>query len=877
MSIAPGVRFGPYEVVSPLGAGGMGEVYRARDTTLGRDVALKILPDAVAHDADRVARFRREAQILAALNHPLIASIYGVEDSTVGPVLVLELVEGPTLAERIAIGPVPFDETLRIAQQIAQALEAAHEQGIIHRDLKPANIKLRPDGTVKVLDFGLARALDPLAKAPAPDAVATVTSPALTRAGVILGTAAYMSPEQARGLAVDRGADIWAFGAVLFEMITGARAFAGNDPAETVASVLRSDPDWSRLPAAASVSVRRVLRRCLEKDPRRRLGDIRDARLDLEDAQSGEVDQRVSAAAGGIRPRERLLWIAALALLLAGGVGWVTRSGGPAAPIPERRVEITTPPTPDPVSLAISPDGEKLAFVAIEDGRTQLWVRTLESGAAQPLRGTDGPSFPFWSPDSRSLGFIAGEKLRRVGLDGSASRALGPAIIGPGGTWSRDGTILYPMVPDSWLFRISENGGPMVPLPGSTRGPGERYPQFLPDDRHFLYFVAESHAVFLGTVDGPERRKLFDADAAAVVAPPAHVLFVRDRVLYAQRFDFTRLQVIGEPVSLASGVAVHPYGGAAVSASANGSIAYRTGSATLDRQFVWFDRSGARVGVVGEPDAAGPGNPALSPDGRRVAFSRTIEGNTDLWIADVERGVPTRFTSEPTPEISPVWLPAGASILFSRVDPESKFALYVKPSSTDGDATPLSSSPLAAIAMDYSRDGRYVLYRTGPQTREAQWDIWAVPTTGDRTPLPVVQSPFDDRTAQFSPDTRWIAYESNESGQFEIYVRPFPGPGASMRVSASGGSQPRWRRDGGEIFYLTPDSRLMAVPVRLPQSGTAIAVDSPVPLFFMPVTSTVQGGLTFEYDVSADGRTFLVNARVEQTTAPISLILNRRP
>jgi serine/threonine protein kinase len=877
VTIAAGTRFGPYEVVSALGAGGMGEVYLARDTTLGRQVALKVLPDDVARDPDRIARFRREAQILAALNHPLIAAIYGVEDSQATPVLVLELVEGPTLAERISQGPIPLDDALAIARQLAQALEAAHEQGIVHRDLKPANIKLRPDGTVKVLDFGLARALlptlDTLGKTSS-DA-ATMTGPLVTRPGVVLGTTAYMSPEQARGLVSDRGADIWAFGAVFFEMLTGRRAFDGDDPAQTLASVLRSDPDWSRLPVGTPESVRRVLRRCLEKERGRRLADVRDARLDIEDAQAGDSPRVIRTT----RPRsgERLLWIAALSAvaIVAGSLAW--KRDAPSPTLRERRVEISTPPTSDPVSLALSPDGEKVAFIAYSDGRPQLWVRMLESGAAQPLRGTDGAAFPFWSPDSRTIGFFAAEKINRVELNGgSVPKVLGPAVIGPGATWNSEGTIVFPAVPDSPLFRISANGGAVTPVPGlDPKMSGQRYPQFLPDGRHFLYFVAESRGIFVGALDNPNRRKLFDADSAAVFAPPAEVLFVRDGVLYAQRFDASRLLPQGDPIVLARGIAVHPYGGAAVSASAAGSIAYRTGAGTPERQFVWFDRSGKRVGVVGAPDRSGPLNPSLSPDGRQVAFSRTIDGNTDLWVADVERGVPRKFTSHRAPDICPVWAPDSASIVFSTPGaPGTHFGLHVKPVSTDGEAAPLFADLPRAIAMDYSMDGQYVVYRTAVNN---QWDIWAVPMKGNRTPFPVLQSGADERTAQLSPNSRWLAYESNETGQFEIYVRPFPGSGASRRVSPAGGSQPRWSSNGSELFYISPDSQLTLVPVRPLPGGSDLTLGVPARLFPAPTTSTVQGGVSFEYAVSTDGQRFLVNTIVQQAVAPISLILNRKP
>jgi serine/threonine protein kinase/Tol biopolymer transport system component len=858
----------------------MGEVYLARDTTLDRQVALKVLPDDVARDPDRIARFRREAQILAALNHPLIAAIYGVEDAHSTPVLVLELVEGPTLAERIALGPIVLDEALAIARQLAQALEAAHEQGIVHRDLKPANIKLRSDGTVKVLDFGLARALHPVSavSAKTSDAIMTVTAALVTRPGMILGTTAYMSPEQARGLELDRGADIWAFGAVFFEMLTGGRAFHGEDATQTLASVMRSDPDWSRLPAGTPDSVRRVLRRCLEKERGRRLADIRDARLEIEDAQAG--DSPHAASTTGLRSAERLAWIAALSLVAVVAAASLAWKRDPPSTTPrERWVEISTPPTPDPVSLALSPDGEKLAFIAFADGRPQLWVRTLTSATAHPLRGTDGAVFPFWSPDSRTIGFFAGEKLRRVELDGgSAPKVLGPAVIGPGATWSAEGTIVFPTVPDSPLLRISANGGAIVPVPGAeAKAPGQRYPQFLPDGRSFLYYVAETRGVYAGSLDAPHRSRLFEADAAAIFAPPAEVLFVRNGVLYAQRFDPAGRVLQGEPVRLASGIAVNPYGGAAVSASAGGSVAYRTGAATQERQFVWFNRSGVEISKVGKPDGAGPLNPSLSPDGRQIAFSRTVDGNTDLWLADVDRGVPQKFTAGQTPDICPVWGPGGASIVFSTPGaPGRPFGLQVKPVNTDGAAAPLLGIDLPlAIAMDYSRKGEYVIYRTSAVN--SQWDIWAVPMTGNRTPFPFLQSPADERTAQLSPDARWIAYESNETGPFEIYIRPFPGPGRSQRVSVAGGSQPRWRSDGSELFYISPDGHLTVVPLRAHAGGADMTPGAATVLFRVPAASTIQGGLAFEYDVSADGQKFLVNTIVEQTAAPISLILNRKP
>jgi Tol biopolymer transport system component len=854
----------------------MGEVYRARDTTLGRDVALKVLPDNVANDGDRTARFRREAQILASLNHPLIAAIYGIEDSGATPVLVLELVEGVTLAERIAAGPLPPGEALTIAQQIAQALEAAHERGIVHRDLKPANIKLRPDGTVKVLDFGLARALEPSSDL-ASGALATVTSPAVTAFGVILGTAAYMSPEQACGQTVDRGTDIWAFGAVLFEMLTGARAFEGSDPTQTVASVLRSEPDWSRLPPDTPESIRRLLHRCLEKDRRRRLADIRDANLEIDDASRG-ASTPTAASGGGIRAHERLIWMAGLGVAAAAAIGLVLTGATPPPARPEQRVEIVTPPTTDPVSLAISPDGRHLAFVAVSEGRTRLWVRNLETGAAQPLRGTDGVSFPFWSPDSQSIGFFASERLFRIRLDGSAPRSLGSIVIGTGGTWNETGTILTPMVPDSQLYRLPADGGQpesqtLPPPPG-----GHRFPCFLPDGRHFLFFVAESRAVFLGSLDGAAPRHLLDADASAVFAPPSDVLFVRDGVLYAQRFDLTRLAVDGPPVSLASGVAISEgSGAAAISASRDGTIAYRTGSGAQDKQFVWFDRSGKRLREVGKPGSQL--NPALSPNGRQIVFTRGVGGNTDVWISDVYRGIPSPLTRQPLPDIGPIWAIDGRSIAYAAANTSRRaFEIMTRSIGTEAEPARLLEQPLQGFPMHYSHDGRYLLYRT--RTASGRWDIWARSLFEKRDPIPVATSPdYDQRVAQFSPDSRFIAYESNETGQFQIYVRPFKPGAASKPVSAGGGSQPRWRRDGKEnmeLFYVAPDSRLMSVAIRV-LAGDELSIGQPVALFSAPIMSSVQGGLSFEYDVSADGKAFLVNTFVEHPPVPISLILNRRP
>jgi serine/threonine protein kinase/Tol biopolymer transport system component len=877
--------------VTAIGAGGMGEVYRARDVRLNRDVALKVLPEAFSLDPDRVARFKREAQVLASLNHPNIAVIHGFEESDPTPpapagdrecssplsAIVLELVDGPTLADRIAQRPFALDELVPIARQIAEALEAAHEQGIVHRDLKPANIKVRADGTVKVLDFGLAKALEPMTTPADPMESPTITSPAATKMGMILGTAAYMSPEQARGHAVDRGADIWAFGCVLFEMLTGARAFPGTDTTETIAAILRAEPEWSRLPAETPEGIHRVLRRCLEKNRKRRLADIRDARLEIEDAHTHSPPLN-SAAPNRSRRVERLAWTAALAIVALAAATAMLRGGRsePAAVHPESHVEIDTPPTTDLTSFAISPDGEKVAYVALSDGLPQLWLRLMTTGVARPLRGTEGASHPFWSPDSKSIGFFTSEKLFRLDIEGGAPRPIVSAAVGTGGTWNRDGVIVFAPVPDAPVVRVSADGGEATLLPGASRAApgGQRFPHFLPDGRHFIYYVAESRGVFVGEIDKPERRRLFDADAAAVFVPPAEILFARDGKLLSQGFDTERLEVTGEPTSIVEAVTIDARGIAAVSASNTGSLVYRKGATHGQRRLRWFNRSGQELATAGDPDSAYPMNLSLSPDGRRVAFSRSTEGgNTDIWLLDIARTVLSRFTFDPTPEIVPSWSPDGSRIIYSKISKPGVFALYQKGTDAGSKETILVQTDKPAILLDLSRDGRHVLFRMIDP--KMGWDIWAKKQGEDEPPFPVAQTAFDERTAQFSPNGQWIAYESNESGRFEVYVQSFPTPAAKLLVSTKGGSQMRWRADGRELFYVAADGRLMAVPVGSPSAGGTIELGTPAPLFAARIESSVQGGIAHAYAVTADGQRFLMSTFTEQT-APIALILNRR-
>ena len=880
MSVKTGARIGNFEVSAPLGAGGMGEVYRARDSKLNRDVALKFLPQVFALDSDRFARFTREAQVLAALNHPNIAAIYGLEDDGEVRALVLELVEGPTLAERIDRGAIPIDESLTIARQIADALAAAHDQGIVHRDLKPANVKVRADGSVKVLDFGLAKltspadgaAEDPQRAAQSP----TVTSPAMTQAGLILGTAAYMSPEQARGRTVGRSADIWAFGCVIYEMLTGRRCFGGDDTTETIAAIVRADPDWSRLPAATPDSIRRLLRRCLVKDPAQRLADIRDARLEIEDARH---PTEPVVGADRSRRRERVLWSAALALFAAvAAAGFWRGSKTPVVKPPaEMHVEIATPPTTDPVSLALSPDGQKVVFVASSEGRPMLWVRALETGGSRPIRGTDGASLPFWSPDSRSIGFFAGERLLRVDLDGGSPRALVGAPVGAGGTWNRDGVILYVVVADAPIRRVSAEGGTSVALPGAEdrSSGGQRFPHFLPDGRHFLYFVAETRGVYLGQLDAPERRRLLDADAAAVFAPPGQILFVREGTLFAQHFDLDRLELRGQPSAVAERVTIDARGAAAVSASEVGSIVFRTGALNRQRQLVWFDRHGKELGGVGEPDPTNPANPSLSPDDRRLALTRTVDGNTDVWLVDLNRPVPSRFTFDPMPEIYPVWSPDGRRVAFGKPVVGRGFSIHIKSANESGSPTIASNSPPGqVIPLDWSHDGRFLLCRTGDIDKG--WDLIGVPVDGTSAWFPIAQTAFDERAGQLSPNGRFVAYESNESGRAEIFLQPLDTAAAKTQVSNNGGGQVRWRADGREIFYIAHDGRLMSVTIT-PTADGKLELGTPKALFMTRVEAVPPGGTLHTFAVSADGQRFLMNAFVEQGGSPLGLIVNRQP
>ena len=882
MPLSTGTRLGVFEIRALLGQGGMGVVYRAHDTRLKRDVAIKVLPDALSHDPDRLARFQREAELLATLNHPNIAAIYGFEhseaaaESTHPPThaLVLELVEGPTLADRIGRGPMPLDEALTIARQIAEALEAAHEQNIVHRDLKPANVKLRLDGTVKVLDFGLAKLAEPESRPGGADLTRspTMTSPAVTsRVGVILGTAAYLSPEQAKGQPADKRSDIWTFGCVLFEMLTGRSIFAGDSVGELVAAVITAEPDWSHLPADTPDAVRRLLRRCLNKDRRRRLQSIGDARVEIEEWQR-EPTTRVAATPTS-RRRILLPWLVAASIAVVALVqaGWPRAT--PERPSPEVRFEFATPTTTDPISLAVSPDSSKIVFVVPSDGRPRLWLRSLDAVSTRPLAGTDDAFYPFWSPDSRSIGFFASGRLNRLDLDTGLVRQVANAPNPLGGTWNSDDTILFTPNFTGPIFKVAATGGDAVPVTQMEPGQASHIlAQALPDSRRFVYLAAGNagRSVYLGQLDGGPATRLLDADAPAVYGS-GQLLFVRQGTLFSQQFDPTTAVLSGNPIAIAEQIPVDATSGLApLSASASGALVYRSGPTGGVRQFIWFDRTGREVANVGESDRPVP-IMSLSPDDQRMFFNQSVDGNTDVWMLDLARGVPSRITFDPGSELQAVWSPDGSRIVLNS-NRSGVFDLYLKSATDNTPEELLLATPYNKAPNDWSPDGRFLLYRS--PTVATGFDLWALPLQGERKPFAVVQTNFEERDGQFSPDGNWIAYQSNASGRVEVYVQPFRG-GRREPISRNGGAQARWRRDGKELFYVALDGRLMAVPIQMTQQTITAGV--PTPLFATRIGGAIPGLLAHQYAVAADGQRFLMNTISEIRTPSITVILNWKP
>jgi eukaryotic-like serine/threonine-protein kinase len=892
MSLSTGTRLSHYEVLAPLGAGGMGEVYRAHDSKLGRDVALKVLPDAFALDPNRMARFQREAKVLASLNHQNIAAIYGLEDSDHAHALVMELVEGPTLADRINQGPVPIDEALRIARQICEALEYAHERGIIHRDLKPANIKVTSDDVVKILDFGLAKALEGDTASQDISASPTISHMA-TQAGVLLGTAAYMSPEQARGKSVDRRADIWSFGCVLFEMLTGKSTFAGETVSDTLAAVIKEEPNWSQLPPNTPARLRVLLQRCLRKDPKQRLRDIGDARISLEEVFAGAPEPSSGAVTSAAASRRALPWALFAAAIVA--LAWLAfihfreRSfvAEPARfqiPLPEKAL------LGPAGAFAVSPDGRQLAFFAAgQDGVPHLWIRPLDSLEAQPLPdsgSTTNPAPFFWSPDSHYIVFDAGGKLKKIAVSGGPAQTLcdvtGNAV---GGSWNKDGIIIFGQSPGG-IMRVSASGGSSSPLTTLDPSRGETdhtSPSFLPDGRHFLYLrhsaQPENSGVYVGSLDvKPEQqdsRRLLATAFQSVYLPSSNpdsgqLLFLGDSTLQAQPFDATRLQLTGEPVSIAEQVGSYRVYGF-FSASTSGVLAYRTNGGT-GSVLTWFDRAGKVIGALG--DRGDYASPAFAPDGKRAALARRdpLNGNWVIWIFDFVRGTSARFTFGSASAWFPVWSPDGSRIIFAS-DQKSRYDLYQKSTSGATQEELLLTSNANKYPTSVSPDGRFLLFFSVDSNNK--YSLWLLPLNDNAKPIPFPATEFNEISGRFSPDGHFIAYRSDESGRYEIYVRKFTpdasGAGFSTsgkwQVSYGGATRHRWSADGKELFYVTLDGNVMAAAVTLSptfQAGTSKL------LFQAPPQPGRPNG-----DITADGRRFLFPVPANPAAQPpFTVVLN---
>jgi len=864
MPLSAGDRLGPYEIIEPIGAGGMGEVYKARDTRLDRIVAIKISNERFTE------RFELEARAVAALNHPNICTLHDV-----GPnYLVMEYIEGESPK-----GPMALDEALRIAHQIADALEAAHERGITHRDLKPANIKIKPDGTVKVLDFGLAKVAAPASGSGERSPTFTI---GMTEAGMILGTASYMAPEQARGKATDKRADIFAFGVVLHEMITGNRLFGGEDAGEMLAKVIRDEPDLSDAPS----SVQRLLTECLQKDPRKRLRDIGDVwrLLDGVPPNGSGAALANAAADAGRSQRTKWLWpaVAALLLLSTGALALVHFRETPPAVTP-MRFEVALPAKSALNAFAISPDGRKLVFnVRGPEGHNSLWLRPMDSLQARELPGTQGADLdPAWSPDSQSIAFVGDSNLKRIDISGGTPQILARARYPAAGiSWSRDDVILFGS--SGVINRIQASGGEATPITAidARRGElGAARPSFLPDGKRFLYYrvIGNETGIYTGSLDDKpaqqETKRLLDSTAGAEYVASersgGYLLFLRGEALMAQPFDAKRLQLTGRAVQLADQVSANLYGGL-FSASNNGVLGYAL-TAGNNRQLTWFDRQGKVLGHVGEPAARD--ELSLSPDGTRVAEGRADDRQQwVVWMLDLARGANTRLTFEGGGGDA-VWSPDGGRIVYSPNGGQSP-DLYLKPANGAEQGELLFHSDEIKTPLDWSRDGRFVIYLQ--RTKDRKIDLWVLPMGGDRKPFPYLVTPFTKTQAQFSPDGRWVIYTSNESGSKEVYVQPFPmSSGGKWPVSNGGGSQPRWSRDGKELFYFTPNETLMAVDVNT--SGGTFQPGIPKALFRASVLGGTGGATTvaWRWDIAPDGQRFLINTTLDEAaTSPVTLLLN---
>ena len=853
MQLSPGTRLGPYEIQEAIGKGGMGEVYKALDTRLNRVVAIKVSAERFSE------RFEREARAIASLNHPNICTLYDV-----GPnYLVMEYIEGESPK-----GPLPVTTVIDYARQMADAFDAAHEKGITHRDLKPGNLKITPEGKLKVLDFGLAKLNTPTSTQNrdshgADASLSPTLTMGMTQAGMILGTAAYMAPEQAKGKDVDKRADIWSFGVVLYELATGKRLFKGEDVSDILASVLKEEPDFNGVPA----QLRPLLRRCLEKDPKKRLRDIADA---------GVLLDTEAPAAIATKPAKWLLAVAATALLAVIGVG-AMHFTEPAPTLPTLRFEASPPEgvifagfSP---RIAISPDGTQVAFNGTKDGKTEMWVYRLDTSDARALPGTERSETPFWSPDSKAVGFFADGKLKRIDVASGAVQVLCDApTTDAGGSWSPDGqTILFSgRNPDMSVHRVAAGGGQPQAVLKAKKDEIQRWPRFLPDGKHFLYLsnpsatAAKDGGIFVASLDGGEGKKLLAAPFAGEFVD-GYLFYRTDQALLARAFDPGALEFTGEAIQVLPGVSALANGRISASVSPNGFLVAQAGrNAVGNNALVWLDRAGKELGVVGEPGAYQA--IALSPDQRQLALTRSAGGNTDIWLMDLARNVASRLTYDNAIDQNPIWSNDGQSVLFDSTRAGGRGTIFSKPASGLGEEQQVLAAEGNAFAQGFSPDGKLLLYSVG---KGGTRDIFARSVPGNEPPVPVLTSMFDEMHARFSPDGKWIAYSSDESGMPQIYVRSFPGAERKIQVSRNGGIQPHWRGDGKEIFFLGGDSKMMAAPVK---SLSPFEPGEPVALF-QTANAFNSGQRTF--DVSRDEQRFILNTpRTAATQAPLTVIQN---
>ena len=883
MTLTEGTKLGRYEIRSLIGVGGMGEVYRASDPKIGRDVAIKVLPADFSADKERVARFEQEAQAAGALNHPNILAIYDVDTQDDVLYVVSELLEGEELRQRLDEGPIPLRKVTEYAKQIVSGLSAAHEKGIVHRDLKPENLFITKDDRVKILDFGLAKLNQPSENTQGSE---DVTRKALTNPGVVMGTVGYMSPEQVRGASTDHRSDIFSFGLILYEMITGRRAFQEESLAETMSAIVKEEPpEMTESNPNISPSLERIVRRCLEKKPERRFQSTHDLGFALESlsAPTSSSGSNMTTAVSAIGPDSdrspwlnRIPWAVALLLLIGCvllGVMYIRR------PLPDERPVSLVIPLPESAAgvglPTISPDGRTIAFVMTVDGKQNIYVRELGSFAEQRLNGTDDPTGPpFWSPDSRTIAFTANDKLKRVDISGGPVQVICNAPEAFTGAWSRDGVIVFGGR-GKGIRRVSAAGGEvteLLSLDESRKEVRHAWPRFLPDGRHFLYRSDNGSSydlseVFVASIDGKERKSLFKGYTNVYYIEPGYVLFARDTTVMAQPFDVSKLEVTGEPVPVLEDVGFNAdTGRSQFSVSENGTLVYRMGS-LAERQLTWFDRQGKEISkVASQGDYS---DIVLSPDGKKAAATRNVDGNTDIWMIDLERGLPTRFTFDASSEDDPAWSSDGTSIIFtSNRDSGEIRKIYRKLASGAGNEELLSEAVSSTdVGIDWSPDGKNILY--AGRGEKGDLDLWVLPLGGDVKPYPLLKSEFDESMGHFSPDGRFFAYSSKESGRHEVYVQTFPLGGGKWQVSTGGGGQPHWRRDGKELYYIAADKKLMVATVKL---DGAFEIGAVAPLFQTRVSNADNPN---RYDVTADGQRFLVNAPVQSNKeAPFNVILN---